>query len=191
MKRLMMMLTITGLLFTAGCGNSEKTIQAASNPASGEEQEEAGDSDESGETPAAQTEKGYLFESEGVKISVDADVKPVIDRLGEADSYFEAASCAFEGLDKTYTYAGFRIETYPEKDKDLTACIILTDDSVSTPEGVCIGNSVEELKEAYGEASSEEPGMLVYEKEGMKLCFIVDGDEISSIEYRSSVLEAE
>lgn len=190
MKKLIFILTMTGLLAIAGCGNSEKTIQAASDPASGQEQEEAEAGEPESGAEEAQTEKGYLFESNGVKISVDADAEPLVDKLGEADSYFEAASCAFEGLDKTYTYAGYRIETYPDKSRDYIACIVLMDDSVSTPEGVSIGNSVEEMKEIYGEASSEDPGMLVYEKEGMELCFIVDNDTISSIEYRSSVLAA-
>ena len=31
--------------------------------------------------------------------------------------------------------------------------------------------------------------MLVCEKGGMKLCFILQGDEVKSIEYRSTVLE--
>ncbi len=31
--------------------------------------------------------------------------------------------------------------------------------------------------------------MLVYAKDGMKLCFILQGDEVVSIEYRSTVLE--
>ena len=37
----------------------------------------------------------------------------------------------------------------------------------------------------------EEFGMLVYEKDGMKLQFILEGDEITSIEYTSTVLDAQ
>ena len=61
-----------------------------------------------------------------------------------------------------------------------------------TAEGIGIGDTREELEQAYpGEgagAGQEENGMLVYEKDGMKLCFILQEDEIISIEYRSTVL---
>ena len=43
----------------------------------------------------------------------------------------------------------------------------------------------------YGENYTEEFGMLVYEKEGMKLKFIITDDEITSIEYTSNVLDTE
>ena len=47
-----------------------------------------------------------------------ADASKVVDELGEADDYFESESCAFEGLDKVYTYPGFKLNTYPVDDKD-------------------------------------------------------------------------
>ena len=112
---------------------------------------------------------------------------PVLQALGEPASYFEAASCAFEGLDTIYTYNGFEIDTYPAQDKDLVSAVILKDDSVTTAEGICIGDSLEKLLEAYGEAAQEN-GMLVYTKDGMKLCFILQDDSIISIEYRSMAL---
>ena len=121
-------------------------------------------------------------------MQVDADFAPVLEKLGEPLSYFEAASCAFEGLDKTYTYSGFQIITYPDGEKDCVSTIVLKDDSVSTAEGVSIGESKERLQEVYG-SGSEEGNMIVYAKGDMKLCFIMQNDEIASIEYRSKVLE--
>lgn len=124
-------------------------------------------------------------------MEIDADAAPILDQLGEPVSYFEAASCAFDGLDKMYTYHGFELDTYPDGDKDYVSGVILKDDSVLTAEGIGIGDTREELEQAYpGEgAGREENGMLVYEKDGMKLCFILQEDEIISIEYRSTVLE--
>ena len=65
--------------------------------------------------------------------------------------------------------------------------MILKDDSVTTAEGICIGDSLEKVLEAYGEGDQEN-GMVVYEKDGMKLCFILQDDGIVSIEYRSTAL---
>ena len=110
-----------------------------------------------------------------------------MEALGEPVSYFEAASCAFEGLDKIYTYNSFEIDTYPSQDRDLVSAVILKDDSIATAEGVCIGDSLEKLQEVYGEATLEN-GMLIYAKDGMKLCFIMQDDSVISIEYRSTAL---
>ena len=51
------------------------------------------------------------------------------------------------------------------------------------------GDSASKLADAYGSEGAEEVGKIVYEKDGMELCFIVDGDSIVSIEYVSTVLQ--
>ena len=42
--------------------------------------------------------------------------------------------------------------------------------------------------EVYGENYVETEGSIAYEKDGMKLCFILDGENIKAIEYNSAVL---
>ena len=111
------------------------------------------------------------------------------EALGEPASYYEAASCAFEGLDKIYTYSGFELQTYPTDGKDFVSLVVLKDDSVATPEGVALGNTKAKVEERYGTDYQEDGALLTYQKGGMKLCFILDGDQVVSIEYRSDVLE--
>ena len=124
----------------------------------------------------------YVFQAGDFTIAVDQDMAEVLTALGESQSYFEAASCAFEGLDKTYTYSGFQITTRPDGDKDYVNSILLTDDSASTPEGVYIGSSKEDVAAAYGEG--EETGSaIMYTKENVTLSFILEGDKVISIEY--------
>ncbi len=65
--------------------------------------------------------------------------------------------------------------------------MILKDDSAATVEGICIGDSLDKVLEVYGEGKQEN-GMLTYEKDGMKLCFILQDDSVISIEYRSTAL---
>ncbi len=60
----------------------------------------------------------YVFLSGDFAVSIDQDMSEVLSALGEPQSYFEAASCAFEGLDKTYTYDAVEIITYPDGDLD-------------------------------------------------------------------------
>lgn len=193
MKKLMAVM-ITAALLLAGCGDSEKVIDGnVENSVTGgtqtESPEETKDSGQTQEPQAEEEHKGYVFVVRDVIVEVDGDAAPVVDALGEPVSYFEAASCAFEGLDKIYTYNGFEIDTYPMQDKDLISSIILKDDSVMTAEGIGIGDSLEKLQQVYGSEGTEEGGMLVYGKDGMKLCFILQGENIISIEYRSTVLD--
>ena len=61
---------------------------------------------------------------------------------------------------------------------------------VSTPEGVSIGKTKDDMIKAYGDGFKEEQGMLVYEKEGTKIKFVVDANnEITSITYSSTILD--
>ena len=143
-----------------------------------------------GESPAPQNSAApqaagaYVFTTgDGVTVSVDEDMAQVLTDLGEAQSYFEAESCAFEGLDKTYTYPGFVITTRPEGEKDYVNSIRLTDDSVSTGEGIYIGSTEADVKAAYGEDGGADQGMLSYTAGGVSLNFILEGGAVISIEY--------
>lgn len=191
MKKVLAMTMAAALFLLAGCGDSERVISGeVVNVTTGSQiQEEAGEPESLPSSQQEQTTavKGYVFVTGGVTVKMDGDMAPVLAALGEPASYFEAASCAFEGLDKIYTYNGFEIDTYPAQDTDLVSAVILKDDSVTTAEGICIGDSLEKLLAAYGEGNREN-GMLVYEKDGMKLCFILQDDSVISIEYRSTAL---
>lgn len=132
-------------------------------------------------------ETSYIFTYEGVDVSVNEDISAVLAKLGDPVSYYEAASCAFEGLDKIYTYASFQIDTYPIDGVDMLASIYFLDDLVETPEGVCLYMTKADMIEAYGEPTSVNGTEYVYEKGNGTLRFIIDGDEIISIEYRTKV----
>lgn len=201
-KKYAIVLAAVAAIFTTGCGDEEKVIEGSvqnieAEDITGSEADAAGNANgqESGggsgstQGQVSSAGKGYLFTANGVTVSMDAEAGPLVEQLGEPASYFEAASCAFEGLDKIYTYSGFELNTYPMGEKDYVSTVVIRDDSVTTAEGITIGSSLEEVQQAYPGESTEEEGMLVYEKDGMKLCFIMQNNEVISIEYRSAVLE--
>lgn len=187
MKKWISALVVVCMVGLTACGGTdEKVIEGAvanNIAAASSEQEQT---PETGEQEAV---KGYAFCYLDTVIEMDADFQPILEAIGEPVSYFEAASCAFEGLDKIYTYGGVVINTYPQGDKDYVSSVILQDDSVSTPEGICIGSTRAAMLEAYGDGYTEENGMLVYARDGMKLCFIVEEDNVTSIQYFSTVLD--
>lgn len=189
MKKKAAVFVVCAVVLLTGCGSSTKTITGDVKTLGSEnEEEETKDGGKKAGVSEKSAQKGYVFVYNDVVMEMDADASSALGELGEANSYFEAPSCAFEGVDKMYTYGSFELDTYPTGEKDFISAVIFKDDSITTPEGVGIGDSREKLTEAYGEGT-EELGMTVYRKDNMKLCFILKDDSIASIEYRSTVLD--
>lgn len=141
---------------------------------------------EGADSATQQSGGGYTFTLKGVDISVNADMEPLAQQLGEPADYFESESCAFQGLDKVYTYGSVVISTYPKSGKDYVLVIELKDDTVSTAEGVSIGDSKDTVTAAYGTPTKESAAALSYEKGDCVLAFLLDGDTVSGITYTSA-----
>ena len=131
----------------------------------------------------------YVFEYNGVKISPDMNTNEFLDALGEPLHYYEVKSCAFEGMDKIYTYTSFEISTYPNGANDLVSSIYFKDDTVTTQEGAYLGMAKSDVLALYGSNYTESAGAYVYSKGGMELRFIFDGEMLASIEYATTVLD--
>lgn len=174
----------------AGCSaNETDTTTKAASSGSAETTAAQSDNGEAKAQDAASYTPGstYIFEANGQKVSINMPAGDIEDKLGKAKSYFEAESCAFQGLDKTYTYNDFVVRTYPTDEKDYVASIELTDDIATTAEGAYIGMSADEVKDLYSEApSSETDKALVYTNGDTKLSFILDGGNVSSITYTAA-----
>lgn len=167
------LLSLAALVSLAACGGNP----AGSSPASG------GGSAGSPDSSAPEKGAAFSFAADGAEITVNENMADVLAALGEPQSYFEAESCAFEGLDKTYTYAGFVITTYPDGERDFINSIRLTDDSAATQEGAYIGCTADQVRELYGDAGDSLISALSYTNGDTTLNFILDGDTVISIEY--------
>lgn len=171
-------------LILTGCGSKEDPIDNNVN------NENPVQSDVQNEDKQDNTQKepsGYAFKHNGVSIYMNSDVLPVIEALGDYNQYFESESCAFKGLDKFYTYSAFEITTYPLGDKDLISSVYLMDDTVSTPEGIYLGATVDDMIEAYGDDYVESAGSYTYIMDDSKLQIIAKDNEIISITYLANV----
>ena len=121
-----------------------------------------------------------------VAITMDADAAPMVELLGEPMGYFESESCAFQGLDKAYTYLSFVLNTYPQDGLDLVSSLYLMDDTVTTAEGAYIGMHVDEINALYGEPTRTADTSITYEKGGCALSFMLDADGyVNAITYVS------
>lgn len=187
-KTLGMVLCVVTMAGMTACGNDAKVIEG--NASSGTQTEIIGGAEGTTEILLTNdTDAGWTFQAGDVTLTPDMDMSAIADQLGEPKSYFEAASCAFEGLDKIYTYTSFEIETYPQDTADCIKSIVLKDDTVSTVEGVSIGDSEDKVRETYGAPAEESTGKLVYQKEKTNLVFVISSGVVASIEYDSMVME--
>lgn len=174
---------VLSLASCGGGGGSSQPGAASSQP--DRSQSSASQSDSAVSTSSSSQGNGserFEFLSGTTAISIDQDMADVLAALGEAQSYFEAASCAFDGLDKTYTYPGFVITTRPEDTGDFVNSILLTDDSVTTAEGIYIGSTKDDVIAAYGESSGTE-GVMNYTRGNTTLNIILKDGVVASIEY--------
>ena len=130
-------------------------------------------------------EVNYSFKSGEVGFSVHHDADAVIEKLGDPIDLVETPSCGGGAEpDREYTYAGFKFNTVNENGKNLIVKIVLTDDSVSTPEGISIGSSRDEVIAAYGESFTENAsGTLTYTDGTTKLMIGIKDGAVSAIHY--------
>jgi hypothetical protein len=139
----------------------------------------------SGSTTASKSTAapGYVFKYNDVTIQMHAETAPILEKLGESKSYFEAESCAFQGIEKTYTFPSFSLSTYELAGVDHVASLLLLDDSVETAEGVCLYASLNDVLEVYGDQYTKSLGLYSYTSGKMKLSFLIENDKVTSIEY--------
>ncbi|MBR5969396.1 MAG: hypothetical protein IK016_03520 [Lachnospiraceae bacterium] len=152
--------------------------------------------EQSGGAQAA-ADEGYAFFPKGVasannpQIRMDMKMEELLTALGEPNSYFEAPSCAFDGVDKTYTYSNFVIDTYPVDGVDLVSRVFLSNDLVSTSEGLAIGETKQKMIDLYGDSYETNGTECIYTKGSMKLRVIIEDEKVKTITYTSIAAESE
>lgn len=171
MKRYMLIaLALMMVLSLCACGDDPATTEPAG-------------STNSSVTPST-TPKGYTFTYNGTQFGVDMAVDSVLTKLGEPKDKYTSQSCAFGGEDTVYYYSSIQISTNNEQGYERIYSIYLEDDLVSTEKGICIGNTADQVKAAYGEAdAASSDSCLIYSKDGMSLRFNLTDGKVSSILY--------
>lgn len=131
----------------------------------------------------APQEKELHFTFNGKDIVLNAPAQPILDALGEPKAKTEEPSCAFDGLDKTYSYDGFNLQTYPLDGAEYVFGFWFTDGTVSTPEGIAIGSAEADVVKAYGEENRSGDNVFVLTRDGGRLTIILADGKVSSIQY--------
>lgn len=182
-KKISYILLTLAILSLTACGNDD--VKVIDNTQKEIETVTAGTGEAKDEETFADINS---FSFSGTDIVIGEEVQPVAEKLGEPVNYFEAPSCAAQGISKTYTYDGFEINTTPSGDKDLIAAIIVLSDTVNIPGDITIGSKAEAVKAAYGDNYNESNGSITYEGGDVQLTFLVKDDVVTSIQYISKSL---
>ncbi|MBP5631727.1 MAG: hypothetical protein J6Y21_03080, partial [Clostridia bacterium] len=157
-------------------GNNDGRSDATGKPASG------ATALPGGATTAPSQDDGYVFKKGDVTVAMKAKAADIIADLGEPSNYYESPSCAFEGMDKTYSYPGFDVTTYTESGVDYISGVVFWDDSVETPEGLYIGASAADVQRIYGADAAGKTNVQL-EKGSSYLLILFKDDSVTSIQY--------
>ena len=130
--------------------------------------------------------ENFVFVYNGVNLVVNTEMDE--SKFSESDfDVQEDASCAGQGLALLYTFKGgsFTVATAPSVSGPWPISIItLFDDTVTTAEGIYIGQTIDEAKAVYGEPTTETEAACFYAKGTSQLVFMFDGEgKINSIQY--------
>ena len=128
----------------------------------------------------------FTFTYNGVKIALNAPAEPIVEALGGNPKYTESTSCAFDGLDKSYGYESFYLETYPLNGKDYVYGWRFVDDlhdDAKTAEGICIGSALADVTAAYGTENYNGSNAFQMTKGSGQLTIILENDKVTSIQY--------
>lgn len=172
-KIIALVLALMLVLTMAACGESAPETTAPAAP--------------SVNTPVTPDAASWKYNVQGVDIMMHAPAAPILEALGEPVSYTEEASCAFSGLDKTYNFGGFFLQTYPMGDADYIYSVWLMDDSSETPEGIYIGATQAEVEAAYGAEGFNGSNAYIYTSSTATLTILVENGVVTSIQYDAVV----
>lgn len=178
MKKFLALILMLSILL---CGCGAATTDPTDNPAT------APDSEVSATNAPASSAEDYSFTYNGTVITLHAPAEPIVAALGEPMSYTESASCAFKGLDKTYYYGAFYLDTYPVDGKDFVYGFWFVDDTVATPEGIFIGSAKTDVDSAYGAEYFDGANTYTIPKGTGVLTIIIENERVSSIQYMIDV----
>lgn len=104
--------------------------------------------------------------------------------LPKCSDISEVPSCAFGGNDKVYNYEMFELTTYFDEDEERVFSIYFLDPNLPTTEGLCLGDSVDDMKALYGEAYEAEETAYTYTRGETLLMIVTKNDRVVGMEYR-------
>lgn len=161
-----------------GAGSSENAGKDSGRETGGAEKEPEALNQEK----PKEEERAFSFLYEGVALIPGEVFDPSV--LKGYTEVSEVPSCAFDGSDNVYNYGVFELTAYIGEDGERVYSIYFIDSNLPTTEGLCLGDTVEDMKSLYGEDYEAEGTAYTYTRGETLLIIIARNDIVVSIEYR-------
>ncbi|MCQ2515562.1 MAG: hypothetical protein MJ094_01705 [Saccharofermentans sp.] len=139
------------------------------------------------EAEVSSSSDAYYVRYNGMEIHMNQPSDEVISALGDDYSYFEAPSCAYEGMDRIYTYSSIAVYCYTMDGVDYISSVQLRDDTVATVEGIRVGDSSDSVYATYGEDGVQGTSGVEFFKGDSILAFVFEGGNVIGITYTAIV----
>lgn len=133
-------------------------------------------------TGAAVTGEPYAFTFNNVKLIPGAAFDA--SKLPKATSTYQVPSCALEGTDNVYNYDAFELTAFNDGKGEFIYSIFFIDPNLTTPEGLALGDKLDQAIKLYGSDYVQEDTAYTFESAKTQLILILQDDSIVSIEYR-------
>ena len=172
-KIVLIVLALTLVLSLCACGETEEKGKETQPTTSGSQQKETSTSP-----------KGYSLKIDGVTFGIGMDAEKVVAQLGECEPVISESCGDMGGDDYEYNYTDYVVYANNGGGSVRIYCVELVSDMVETAEGISPSATVDEVKEVYGEPTSESSANLIYEKDGMELIFFLKDGAVDAIQYR-------
>ena len=178
-----MMITLAAILMLAmafaltGCGGSNDTAKETTPAAT-----------EAPQDTAAFAEADTTFTYNNVSVALDGSIDEAIAALGDPLDVKSELSCHGEGDDKTYTYDGFTVKSYPKDGVDRVLEVLINVAGIPTSKGIEVGSSLDDVIAAYGSDYNTIAKFYVYNAgNGKTLRFAVEDNKVIQIDYYFNV----
>lgn len=127
----------------------------------------------------------FSFVVDGVTVT-PGKIMPT-EKLPEPQAVSKVPSNAFEGTDDVYFFGDYEITAHIEGGENEVYSVYFINSSVSTAEGLSLGDTREKMVELYGENYQANDKECIYKGEKTELCVIVQDNIVISIEMRRIV----
>ena len=183
-------IAIIAAVMLATVSLSACTKSADNTPTQAQQTTEAAQTATGAATQSAQSAQAVIskddvvFSYNGKTVTLNSDAASMLSALGEAKSVASQLSCHGEGEDKTYTYDGFSVNTYPDNGTDRVMEIVVSSAELPTSKGVKVGDSVDAVTSAYGQEFKKVGAYYSYDAgDDMSLQFFIENNAVAEIDY--------
>ncbi len=131
-----------------------------------------------------QTQEAYYYKYEDQKIYITQKIEEAVAALGDNYEYFEAPSCAAQGMDMFYYYQNLTVRANEIEGEKVVTEIYFKNDTVATPEGIRITSSYADVIAKYGNDYKTNGTALEYIKGDTLLLIDMKDGKVAAVTYQ-------